>query len=153
MGRHMDAVTRFFSSIDFRYQVDAEKGLVHMGFSGDSGSWTAVADVKEDRGILVFYSIASIKVPEPARVAAAEYLSRANYGLILGNFELDMSDGEVRYKTSISVGEKGQLTGDLIRPVVLTNFGTMDKYMPGLLAVAVGGKNPAEAVREAEGKK
>jgi len=112
-----------------------------------------VADVKEDRGILVFYSIGSIKVPEPARVAAAEYLTRANYNLILGNFELDMSDGEVRYKTSISVGEKGVLTSDLIRPVVLTNFGTMDLYMPGLLAVAMGGKNPAEAVREAEAKK
>jgi len=153
MGRHMDAVTRFLSSIDFKYQVNAEKGLVHMGFSGDSGSWTAVADVKEDRGILVFYSIGSIKVPEPARVAAAEYLTRANYNLILGNFELDMSDGEVRYKTSLSVGEKGVLTDDLIRPVVLTNFGTMDKYMPGLLAVAMGGKNPAEAVREAEAKK
>ena len=153
MGRHMDAVTRFLSSIDFKYQVDAEKGFVDMEFSGDSGSWNVVASVKEDPGILVFYSIGSIKVPEPARVAAAEYLTRANYNLILGNFELDMSDGEVRYKTSISVGEKGVLTSDLIRGVVVVNLNTFDKYMPGLLAVAMGGKNPAKAVREAERKK
>jgi len=152
MGRHLDTVAAFFKGIGFKYQVDEAKGLVQMGFSGKSGNWTAAADVKQDRGILIFYSIASIKVPEKARAAASEYLTRANYGLVLGNFEMDMSDGEVRYKTSISVGEKGKLTDDLISPVVLTNFGTMDRYLLGLMAVAVGGKSPAEACREAEEK-
>jgi hypothetical protein len=31
----------------------------------------------------------------------AEYLTRANYGLILGNFAMDMADGEVHYKVSV----------------------------------------------------
>ena len=31
----------------------------------------------------------------------AEYLHRANYGLRVGNFELDYDDGEIRYKTYI----------------------------------------------------
>lgn len=152
MGRHLDAVEGFFRRLDFKFQVNAEKGLIQMGFSGDSGTWTAVADIKEDRGILIFYSISSVKVPEKARAVAAEYLTRANYGLILGNFEMDFSDGEVRYKTSINVGQNGQLTDDLIRPMVYANFGTMDKYLLGLMGVSVGGKDPAEAIREIEEK-
>lgn len=152
MGRNLDAVAKFFRSIDFKFQIDEAKSLIHMGFSGDSGSWTSVADVKEQRGVLIFYSIASLKVPEKSRRAAAEYLTRANYNLILGNFEMDMSDGEVRYKTSVCVGEGNVLTDNVIAPVVFTNFGTMDKYLLGLMAVATAGKDPAEAILEIEAK-
>lgn len=150
MGRHLNAVANFFKGIDFKFQVDEERELIHMGFSGKSGSWTSIADVKEDRGILIFYSIASFKVPEDKRSAVAEFLTRANYNMILGNFEFDFSDGEVRFKTSISVGEDGTLTADLIRPVVVTNFGTMDRYLPGVMAVTYGNRTPADAVRDIE---
>ncbi|MCL6581865.1 MAG: YbjN domain-containing protein [Firmicutes bacterium] len=151
LGRHLGAVANFFRSIDLKFQIEEEKSLIHMGFSVKPGSWTAVADVKEDRGIFLFYSIASFKVPEAARLAVAEFLTRANYGIILGNFELDLGDGEVRYKTSINVGENGTLTADLIRPVVMANFFTMDRYLPGIMAVAFGNRPPAEAIRDIEG--
>ena len=40
-----------------------------------------------------------------SRVAAAEFEPRANFGLDIGNLELDMTDGEVRYKSSLCCGE------------------------------------------------
>jgi len=41
------------------------------------------------------------------RGAVAEFINRANYGIIIGNFEMDFADGEIRYKTSIDVqGDK-----------------------------------------------
>ena len=39
--------------------------------------------------------------PEEMRVPMAEFLTRANYGLRIGNFEMDFEDGEVRYKSSV----------------------------------------------------
>ncbi len=151
MGRHLGAVANFFRSMDFKFSVNEERALIQMSFSGKSGTWTSVADVKEDRGILIFYSLAPFKVPEAARPAACEFITRANYGMILGNFELDMSDGEVRFKTSINVGENGTLTAELIRPVVIVNFGMMDRYFAGLMAVAFGSRSPADAIKEIEG--
>ena len=50
-----------------------------------------------------------IRVAEEQRQIVAELLARINYGLNIGNFELDMTDGEIRYKTSIDV-EGGELT-------------------------------------------
>ena len=41
--------------------------------------------------------------------AIAEFLTRTNYSMIIGNFELDFADGEIRYKTSIDV------QGDFLR--------------------------------------
>jgi len=34
-----------------------------------------------------------------------EFLTRANYGLNIGNFEMDFQDGEIRFKTAIDVEE------------------------------------------------
>jgi hypothetical protein len=64
----------------------------------------------------------------------AEYLTRANYGLILGNFGLDYTDCEIRYKTSIDV-EGDHLAPALIRNLVYTNVTMMDQYLPGILAI------------------
>jgi len=150
VGQHLDATANFLRSIGFKFEVNEEKDLIHMGFSGDNGRWTAVMDVKEDRGILIMYSIASVKIQEKARMAVSEFLTRANYGLILGNFELDFSDGEVRYKTSIRVGD-GALTANLIEPVFLVNLTTMDRYLPGIMAVGFGNQSPEIAIKEIEG--
>ncbi len=151
MGRYMDAVVRFLDSIGFKYDKHPEKSLIFLGFSGRSGDWSCVADIKEDRGIFIFYSILSAKVPERTRLPVAEFLTRANYNLILGNFELDMSDGEVRFKTSVNV-DTDPLTATIIKPMVLTNLAMVDKYLPGIMAVAFGGKSPEVAVKEIEGQ-
>jgi hypothetical protein len=73
-----------------------------------------------------------------------EYLTRINYGLIIGNFEMDFDDGEIRYKTSIDV-EDDPLTPALIRPVIYVNLLNMDRFLPGLEAVLTGELTPQAA--------
>jgi hypothetical protein len=89
-----------------------------MGFSGANGSWMCFAQAQDDNQRFIFYSVMESKVPANKRQTVAEYLTRANYGLVLGNFEMDFSDGEVRYKTSIDV-EGGQLVPQMVRSVVI----------------------------------
>ena len=84
------------------------------------------------------------------RSAVAEYLTRANYGLRIGNFELDYADGEVRYKSSLDF-EGQTLTAELIRNAIYPAVHTMDRYLPGLLRVTFGGATPHEAIEEVEG--
>ena len=79
----------------------------------------------------------------------AEFITRANYGMIIGNFELDFSDGEVRYKTSIDV-EGAELVPAVIRQLVYANVLTMDRYLKGIMAVAFGGVDPEMAVKSVE---
>jgi len=43
-----------------------------------------------------------------------KFLTRANYGMMIGNFEMDFTDGEIRYKTSIDV-EGDKLSSALIK--------------------------------------
>jgi hypothetical protein len=146
---HFKQVTGYLERQGLVFEVVPGKTIAVLGFAGENGRWRVVADVKEDRGIVIFYSIAPVNVPEGPRAAVAEYLTRANHNMTLGNFELDYSDGEVRYKTSTRVGSDA-LTDNMLEPLLFANLATMDRYLPGLMAVAFGNRSPAEAIAEAE---
>jgi hypothetical protein len=79
----------------------------------------------------------------------SEFLTRANYGLILGNFEMDFTDGEVRYKTSIYIGET-ELDFPVIKKMVYLNLSTIDDYFPAMMKVIYGGISAEQAINEIE---
>lgn len=146
----LDTVIQFFREDDWHFRQLEGRPILQLGFAGDNGSWTCYAQAQEDKQRFIFYSVLDSKVPPQKRAAVAEYLTRANYGLVLGNFEMDFSDGEVRYKTSVDV-EGGQLTTGMVKTMVYTNVLMMDRYLPGIMNVVYGGVSPADAIAQIEG--
>lgn len=149
-GRLLDFCKSFLNSkkVDFK-QLDGRTALKAPILESGRG-WTFFVQTREAQEQIVMYSTFPMAVPEAHRAAAMEFITRANYGLILGNFEMDLSDGEVRYKTSIDV-EKVNLTQELLNPLLYANIGTFRRYFDGLEAVAKGEKSPAAAIAEIEG--
>ncbi|MCA9888780.1 MAG: YbjN domain-containing protein [Anaerolineae bacterium] len=139
----------FFEEDRWDIQWMTGRPVLSMNFNGNSGSWTCYAQAREKQQQFVFYSVLPINVPEEKRHNISEFITRANYGMIMGNFELDFADGEVRYKTSIDV-EGTSLTHPLIRQVVYANVMIMDRYMPGLMKVIFADQSPAEVIAEIE---
>jgi len=144
-----DAMLQFFREDEWKFLQVEGKPILQMGFSGENGRWMCYAQAHGDKRF-IFYSVMESKVPANKRQAVAEYLTRANYGLILGNFEMDFADGEVRYKTSIDV-EGGQLAPQMIRNMVYTNVLMMDRYLPGIMNVVYAGTSPSDAIAQVEG--
>jgi hypothetical protein len=133
----------------FPRRIDG-KYAYSMSYSGKNGDLRCYAIIRVDLEEFLFYAVAPVKVPEKVHLAMSEYLTRANYGLRIGNFELDYSDGEVRYKSSLDF--EGQiLTQQLIRNAIYPAVHTMDRYLTGLLRVSYGGATPIEAIEEVEG--
>ena len=148
--RLLAIVESFLQADDWHYSR-VEGTTLSIGFRGNNGTWTCYARTREQEERFLFYSTLSTNVPEHMRLAAAEYLTRANYGMLIGNFELDLRDGEVRYKTSIDV-EGGTLTHKMIENMIYVNVLTMDRYLPGLNRVAYGNVSPQLAIAEVEGQ-
>lgn len=121
-----------------------------MGYTGKNGDFRCYAIVRVDLEEFLFYSVAPVRVPEAVRPAVAEFITRANYGMRIGNFEMDYGDGEVRYKSSLNF-EGEVLTDEAIRNAVYPAVQTVDRYLPGLLRVSFGGATPLEAIEEIEG--
>lgn len=127
-----------------------DRPIYKVGFSGKNGRYACFAQVRLDLEQFIFYVMAPNKVPEAHCAAVAEFITRANYGLRIGNFEMDYRDGEVRYKCSLDF-EDALLTPALIRNAIYPAVQTMDRYYPGLMAVIYGGQTPEAAIQTIEG--
>jgi hypothetical protein len=151
MDNMLGTVEAFFAEDGWPVTPIEGQTALRTEFQGDSGRWLCVAHVLPEQSLFIFYSLSPMGVSCELRMAAAEYLTRANYGLTVGGFEFDFGDGEVRFKTSIDV-EGDRLSTGLVRQLVYANVATMDRYLPGLFAVVFGGRTPEAAIAEIEGE-
>ena len=83
------------------------------------------------------------------RPAAAEFVARANFGMVIGNFEMDMRDGEVRYHVGHVIAD-GHLDDDTIGHLISTALFTADRYFPSFMQLLFGGYTAEDAVFLAE---
>lgn len=101
------------------------------------------------RGLLAAYCVFPMRVPSEQRATFAEAIVRANYGLLLGNFEMDFADGEVRFKSSVDV-EGGELVPMMVQNMIGTMLATADEYYPAFVRVLYAGVAPEQAIAEVE---
>ena len=119
------------------------------GFNGDSGKFRVITHVNVELEQLYIYVMAEVNIPEETRMAVGEFMTRANYGMRIGNFEIDLNDGEVRYKSSLDF-EGQPLTARLVHNAIYPAVTTMDRYFPSLMKVAYGGATALDAIDEIE---
>ncbi|MGE0706971.1 MAG: YbjN domain-containing protein [Planctomycetota bacterium] len=150
MGRIYESMVEWFQEDGWNFQEHPERGYVSMGVDGSHANWRCFAQADEEREIFVFYAVAPVKVPEEQRHDVALFTTRANYGMRIGNFELDLDDGELRYKTSVDVEGTYDITA-VIRQCVAAALSTADRYFPGLAGILYAGLSPQEAVAKVEG--
>jgi hypothetical protein len=139
MGTIYDALRRYFASSGLDLDEHPEAGWIATEGFGANGSWLLVGQAYEELDVACVYSVLPERVPQPRRQAIATLLARVNYGLVIGNFELDLDDGEVRFKASAPAP-----TADQLKALVATALGQADRWLPALRAVA-GGEDPGTA--------
>lgn len=142
-------LVEFFEEDNWTFQWMEGTSVLSMGFAGKNGKWQCYAQAREPQQQFVFYSVVPVNAPPEKRPIVAEFITRANYGMIMGNFEMDYSDGEIRYKTSIDV-EGDELSHPLIRQVVYANVIITDRYLPGLMSVIYGNASAEKVLLEIE---
>jgi hypothetical protein len=151
MGRIFNAVLDYLSEDDWKYTVLDGESVLMLTFRGRSGSWQCFGRADEEKECFSFYSILPSHACEERQPVVGEFINRANYGLIIGNFEMDYRDGQIRYKSSIDI-EGGELTHKMIENLIFANLMTMDDYFPGFMAVLYADKEPAEVIDELESR-
>lgn len=142
-------MVNFFKKSGWLFSQFAEEPVLYITYQGKNGRWNCSAKAREQQQQFVFYSVCPVTVPKSQRQAIAEFIAMANYDMIIGNFELDFRDGEIRYKTSIDV-EGDRLSFACINNLVYANVNMMDKYLPGIMSVIAGDVLPTSAINQIE---
>ena len=97
-------------------------------------------------GTLVALSIAAEPVPAARRAAVGQLLQQVNWGLLVGDGEIDDRDGTVRVRTSLCAFD-APVDEALAAGLILPNLGTAALVLTAVAAVAAGADPEAEAER------
>lgn len=98
---------------------------------------------------IIIYAVSPVTANEKSLEKTAVYLTGCNEDIIYGNFELNLSTGEVRFKNVLSCTDvlpSGQTVKDMVNIPILM----FERYGDGLLDVIYAGKDPVAALIETE---
>jgi len=146
-----DAVREYFDRQKWKYRYDEETGTFGMLIKTryeemDACMLRAVVRHESRFTTLVTYPF---RVPEEKRVLAARYISRVNYQLLLGCFELDFSDGELQYKTTCLLGDV-RPEPEQVRRYIEVCIQMAEEYAPSLMDLIFRDVPPEEVFKELE---
>ncbi|MFA9444515.1 YbjN domain-containing protein [Egicoccus sp. AB-alg6-2] len=112
----------------------AELATVAFEHTGEHGHWEVFCHSHDPQPQVTVYSLHPREVPVERRDRMMRLVTQANYGLVIGNFELDLGDGELRFKTSLDHGTD-RLSGALLAALIEHNLAAFDRYLPAIDAV------------------
>ena len=147
----VDALRDWLDSDDWHYEYDAEHHLIRAGITLDCKLRNAriFIPIREDGSYIV--NIYSPVNGDPAHIdELVKYIAMANYGLANGNFDLDVSDGEVRYKIYVNCKDLEKLPAQIIKDSIYAGWCMMDRYGNGLAALAMGFSDAETEIKKAE---
>ena len=143
------AISSFFDSMKWKYSYDDKRSIFSTGISMQGSIGNIILKILVKETTYTVYAILNNKAEPKFFSQISEYLHRANFCLLNGNFEIDYSDGEIRYKTFVNF-EDIILSEGIIRDSILIPVFMFDKYGKNLLKLMVDSGDPHQLILDAE---
>jgi hypothetical protein len=141
-----NALVGHFESNGLNFNSDEEDKVVFFTMCGDAAVYTCRFRITHDDDVLQIDLALPVLARQPkVREQVLELVARANRGLPLGRFDLDLSDGQVTFHIGHTIGSSG-LQDEDVRRLFSTAMATVDRYFPALMRLMYGGHTPEDAV-------
>ena len=143
-------IDQALAEVGWKYIPAGDEGA-RLSCTGSSAIYELAIGASAKRREIVCYCYVPTRVKPEDRVRVAELVTRINFGLRLGNFELDFGEGDIRYKTSVDVAEVAA-NSMMIRGMIGVAMWLCDMYFPAIQRVVFAGVAPEDAVRDVEAR-
>ena len=143
-----NAIHAFLTEDDWHFAFDEEKGIFKFNLTLKSKIRKVEYFIRVASNDYTVYTVSSISADEddPKMMATmAEFVCRANYGLRDGNFELDMRDGEIRYKSYVNC-KNYMPSQDVIRDSIYCPAAMFKNYGDGIVEIIFNEMSAKDAV-------
>lgn len=141
----MKSISGYMDSHSIHYTTDSEKGLLRAAFRLDCKLKDYKLIVDLYNCYYIVYCTLNISADEGCRREAAEFLIRANRKMGLGNFEMDMRDGEIRFKCMVDCDDCPP-SEDVISSSLTLGDTYLERFGDALLSVLFGFATPEAAI-------
>ena len=148
-----NTVENALQSNGLKYQVlheNTNQKVIKLGIGLENGRCDCFIDVRPEQNQVLIFTVSPTLVPQNHRLRIAEFTSRANYGLIIGNFEMDFEDGELRYKASYYYDDTFPNSEEVFLRNLYATFHMMDRYLPGIMSVIYANVTPQTGINQIE---
>lgn len=147
-----NAVKNFLKEDDWHFSFDENRGIFKfgLGLKGKLKKIHYIVDIKDDEYLVFAISPLGADEKDAEMMAnMAEFICRANYGLKMGNFELDFDDGEVRFKVHVLC--KGITpTAEMIKRSIYCPATMFDHYGSGIVDIIFNETSGKAAIEKCE---
>jgi hypothetical protein len=119
-----------------------------FGCTGEASNYQCVIKVQPNQFCMA--ASCPLRIPAGHRVRVAEFIARVNFSIVHGHFDLDFSDGELRFRI-VQLMDSG--LADHPKAIVKIfgfTLSTIDTYFPAIMKLTYGGMSPEEAVLSCE---
>ena len=147
-----DQVRKYLDEDDWKYDYDANKHIIRLGAATRSKLRSIHYGIRFNEGGYTVYGIAPMNADEDTRSSVMEYITRVNFNLRNGNFELDLSDGEVRYKCYVPTKDLDEIPQIIIEESLIVPILMYNTYGDGLAALIMGFSDPVTEIEKVESK-
>jgi hypothetical protein len=139
-----DAVTAFLKGDGWDF-VEKENGTLLTRVRGESTAFHAVIVADDERSRLTVYALAPDAVAPAHLWRVTDFVSRANCGINVGNFEIDVKSGELRFKIGLDLHDVPP-HDHLVKNLVYRAVFSFDGTWPGVAALLEQGASVDEAL-------
>ena len=147
MNTLQEALIGVFAESQWHYEAVDDGRSYRATYQGERGIWQVVFVLEgEVAGKVV--SLFPCLIPKGRKPECAELLHRLNYGQKAGCYEMDMDEGQVRFRSALFRAQEG-FTSEIVGAAIAYNLKTVDDNLPTILRVVYGGKTAGEALRTA----
>ena len=122
-----DSVINMLDNKGWTYDRFDDDLVIRSGIKGEDLPIDFLIFVKPENQVVQFISKLPFSIPEDKRIDTAVAVAVANYGLVDGSFDFDISDGELRFRLTSSYRES-LLGMDLFEYMIMCGASTVDDY-------------------------
>lgn len=112
----------------------ADNLVIETGARGDDLAMDITIRVDADRQLVVLHSPMPFTVPENMRKQMAVAVSRANHGMVDGDFDYDYESGKIYFRLTTSFRDS-LISKEVFEYVIGVSCSTIDDYNDKFLAV------------------
>lgn len=116
----------------WEFDFDKKNEIIKLEVRGFSTSFYSYLFVDEEQESLLCNTHIREKIPSGKRLEVCDFMSRVNYELANGNFEMDMDNGEIRYRTYLDLKD-AEPSKEQILNILWNSVLGFDTYYPGLM--------------------
>lgn len=103
-GSLLEQVAAYLKSQNLKYE-SIDDTLLKLHFHNENGQWVCLIRLEEEIRLCIIYSVFPWLIPTDIRADIALLLMSENYNTVSGNYEMDDEDGELRFRSTLTVSD------------------------------------------------